>query len=128
MKVIALTKAFIIFLIVSFNSCAFLHSTRQKEVTHKKQIIKGVTTETVVVTLLGMPASVNPNSIGNEVWNYKNLTYSTQKSDDEKTLTLWEVTNGDSKEVPPPYNLSITFDQNDTVKAFEVIFINIENQ
>ena len=75
-----------------------------------------------------MPASVNPNSIGDEVWNYKNLTYSIQKSDDEKTLTLWEVTNGDSKEVPPPYNLSITFDQNDIVKDFEVVFINFEKQ
>ena len=128
MKVVALTKAFIIFLIISFNSCAFLHSTQKKEVRHKKQIIKGVTTETAVVTLLGMPASVNPNSIGDEVWNYKNLTYSIQKSDDEKTLTLWEVTNGDSKEVPPPYNLSITFDQNDIVKDFEVVFINFEKQ
>jgi outer membrane protein assembly factor BamE (lipoprotein component of BamABCDE complex) len=128
MKVITLTKALIIFLIIVASSCAFFHSTQKKEVTHKKQIIKGVTTETTVVTLLGMPVSVNPNSIGDEVWNYKNLTYSTRKSDDEKTLTLWELTNGDSKEVPPPYNLLITFDQNDIVKDFERVFINLENQ
>lgn len=127
MKVVTIAKFLVIFLIMVASSCALFRSTQKKEVIHQKQIIKSVTTETTVVTLLGIPASVNPNSIGGEVWIYNNLTYSTRESDDEKTLTLWELTNGDSAEVPPPYNLLITFDQDDIVKDFELVLINLEN-
>ena len=117
----ATIKIMIIFLIGLYLSCAFLHKAQKKEDRLKKEIIKGVTTETVALNLLGMPSYVEPNEIGDEVWNYKNLVYSTTESKDGKTLVLWEYTTGDSAEVPRPFHLLITFDQRDVLKKFEII-------
>jgi len=124
MRVITITKVIIIILIIANSYCSFFHQTQKKELKLKKEIIKGVTTETMVLNSLGMPNSVTTNNIGDEVWNYKNLTYSTMKSEDEKTLIFWELTTGDSNELPRPFDLLITFDQNDIVKDFEVVFIS----
>jgi len=120
MKIITISRISIILMFIANSNCAFFHASQHKQGTLKKEIIKDVTTETTVVNLLGMPASVIPNSIGDEVWNYKNLSYATEKSNDSKTLILWELTNGDSTEVSRPFDLLITFDQNDIVKDFEL--------
>ena len=61
-------------------------------------------------------------------WNYKNLSYSTKKSDDGKTLTLWELSTGDSTEVSKHYNLLITFNQNDVVKDFELVLAPFDSK
>lgn len=127
MKVITTSKAIIIFLIIIAISCAIFHNTQKKEMNIKKEIVKGFTTEATVLSLLGMPTSVLPNNIGDEVWYYKNITYSSQKSDDGKILTLWELATGDSTEVTKPYNLLITVDQNDIVKDFKLDFIDLGN-
>jgi hypothetical protein len=116
-----ITRISIILLFIANSYCAFFHTSQNKQGTHKKEIVKGVTTETTVVNLLGMPASVTPNHIGDEVWNYKNLSYSTDKSNERNTLILWEITTGDSTEVSKPFDLLITFDQNDIVKDFELV-------
>ena len=121
MRVIPIAKALMILLIIANSYCAFFKNTQNRDGNLKKEIIKDVTTETTVVNILGMPASVSPNNIGDEVWNYKNLSYSTKKSDDGKTLTLWELSTGDSTEVSKHYNLLITFNQNDVVKDFELV-------
>ncbi len=114
--------------LIGFNlCCAFFHHTQRKDGKIKKEIIKGVTTETVVLNLFGMPFLVATNNIGDEVWNYKNITYSTEKSNDGKKLTLWELTTGDSTEVPKPFHLMITFDQNDIVKHFEIVNISFQD-
>lgn len=102
-------------------SCAFIHSTQKKEERLRKEIIKGVTTETMALNLLGMPNSVQPNEIGDEVWYYKNLVYSATEIKDGKTLVLWEYTTGDSAEAPGIFHLLITFDQRDVMKNFEII-------
>jgi len=80
-----------------------------------------------VMTLLGMPSSVAPNSIGDEVWFYKNLTYSFQQSNNGKTLILWEIANSDSSNPTRSYNLLITIDQNDIVKDFKLDWLDLDN-
>jgi hypothetical protein len=42
-------------------------------------------------------------------------------------LVLWELTTGDSTEVPKPFHLLITLDHNDIVKDFEIIAITSDN-
>lgn len=128
MKIITNTRILIILLLISNSCCAFFHSNQQKDDKLKKEIVKGVTTETAVVNLLGMPAAVAPNNIGDEVWNYKNLSYSTKITEDNNTLILWELTSGDSTETSKQYNLSITFNQDDVVKNFELVFSPFESK
>ena len=128
MRVIPIAKALMILLIIANCHCAFFKNTQNRDGNLKKEIIKDVTTETTVVNILGMPASVSPNNIGDEVWNYKNLSYSTKKSDDGKTLTLWELSTGDSTEVSKHYNLLITFNQNDVVKDFELVLAPFDSK
>ena len=128
MRVIPIAKALMILLIIANSYCAFFKNTQNRDGNLKKEIIKDVTTETTVVNILGMPASVSPNNIGDEVWNYKNLSYSTKKSDDGKTLTLWELSTGDSTEVSKHYNLLITFNQNDVVKDFELVLAPFDSK
>jgi len=126
MRIITITRILVIFLFLTNSRCAFFHASQNKQGTLKKSIVKGVTTETTVVNLLGMPTSVNPNHIGDEVWNYKNLSYSMEKNNDKNTLILWELTNGDSTELLNPFDLLITFDQNDIVKNFELVLSPFE--
>jgi len=120
-KIVSVALVFLI------HSCALVQQTKKTEKEIKKEIIKGVTTETMALNLLGMPNSVSPNGIGDEVWNYNNLRYSTTESKDGKTLVLWELTTGDSTEVPRPFQLLITFDQTDIVKNFEIVNISVQN-
>lgn len=111
----------IIMFLIGFNlSCSIFHKTQKNENRLKIEIIKGVTTETMALNLLGIPSSVKPNEIGDEIWNYKNLVYSTTENNDGKTLVLWAYTTGDSAEVARPFQLLITFDQNDVLKDFEI--------
>ncbi|UCE06408.1 MAG: hypothetical protein JSW07_23050 [bacterium] len=128
MRVITITKILIIIFMTANSCCSFFHQTPKKELKLKKEIIKGLTTETMALNSLGMPSSVATNNIGDEVWNYKNLTYSTMKSDDGKTLILWELTKGDSNELSPLFDLLITFDQNEIVKDFEVVLSQVRDE
>lgn len=115
-------------LIPIFLSCAFFRGGQHRESSLKKEIIKGVTTEANVMRLLGMPTIVTPNSIGDEVWFYKNLTYSFQQSNNGKSLILWEVANADSTSPTRSFNLLITIDQNDIVKDFKLDWLDLDNQ
>ena len=126
MRVIPIAKVLIILLIMANSYCAFFKNTQTKDDNLKKEIIKNITTETTVINLLGMPTAVTPNSIGDEVWNYKNLNYSSKISEDSNTLILWELTTGDKIEVSKQYSLFITIDQNDIVKNFELVFSSIK--
>jgi len=125
MRIITNARILIILLLIINSYCAFFHSTQKKDDNLKKEIIKGVTTETMVVNLLGMPAAVAPNNIGDEVWNYKYLSYSTKITGDNNTLILWELTTGDSTETSKQYNLSITFNQDDVVKNFKIVLSSL---
>jgi len=116
-----LIRVIIVFSIVANCYCAFLGKAQKKETNLKKEFIVGVTSEKMVLSSLGLPNSVATNNIGDEVWNYKNLVYSTNKSNDKKRLVLWELTTGDSTEFSRPFNLYITFDQNDILKNFEIV-------
>lgn len=127
MKNISLNRLVLVLSILIFVSCAFFRSGQKKELTLKKEITKGVTTEANVMNLLGMPTSVTPNSIGDEVWFYKNLTYSFQQSNNGKSLILWEVANADSSNPVRSYNLLITIDQNDIVKDFKLDWLDLDN-
>lgn len=127
MRIITLTRILILLLFLSNSHCAFFHASHHKEKNLKKEIVKGVTSETMVLNLLGMPVSVAPNHIGDEVWSYKHLSYTAEKINDTKILILWEITTGDSTSVSTPFDLMITFDQNDIVKDFELVLIPFDS-
>lgn len=128
MRITTLTRILtLLFLVFNFQ-CAFFHAPHHKEKTIRKEITKGITTETAVVNLLGMPASVTPNNIGDEVWSYKHLSYTAEQSNDKKTLILWELTTGDSTSVSTPFDLIITLDQNDIVKYFELVLSSFDSK
>ena len=56
-------KLMVIFLIGLYLSCALLHKAQKKEDKLKKEIIKGVTTETVALNLLGSALEKNSSVV-----------------------------------------------------------------
>jgi len=111
----------IILLSVVLISCAHSPQTKQKGMTIKIEIVKGETTDTSVLRLLGVPGSIATDNIGNEVWSYLNLSFSTTKIPEKNSLIFWEISNGVENETPESFDFKITFDHNDIVKNFEII-------
>ncbi len=122
MRILIGAKILIICLTLFNSSCAFFHGDQKKDMNIKREIIKEITTEATVLNLLGLPTSVAPNSIGDEVWQYKNISYSASQSADGRTLILWELTTGASTEPAKLFDLLITFNEQDIVKNFELVF------
>lgn len=101
--------------------CAHSQQTKQKEMKIKIEIVKGETTETSVLRLLGVPSSIATDNIGNEIWVYGNISFSVTNTPDDKRLILWELSTGTEGEKSDPFDLKIIFDQNDITKGYEII-------
>ena len=101
--------------------CAHSPQTKQKGMTIKIEIVKGETTETSVLRLLGVPGSIATDKIGNEVWSYHKLSFSTSTAPERNSLIFWEISNGVENETPEPFDFKITFDHNDIIKNYEII-------
>lgn len=103
-------------------SCAHNQLSKKKEMTIKIEIVKGETTETSVLRLLGVPNSTSTDNIGNEVWHYAKLNYATSNGDFEDSVTFWEISTGMPDETSEPFDLKIIFDHNDIVKDYELVY------
>lgn len=93
--------------------------------TVKSQIVKGQTTQTEVITLLGSPNMVSKTKGGDEVW-----TYSKQSTDSSAESSAYGVglilagfSGGKSNRSSSvsTFDLIITFDNNDVVKDYSVV-------
>lgn len=114
----------IVFLLISalLFSCAHSQNPKKKEMTIKIEIVKGETTETSVLQLLGVPSSTSTDHIGNEVWYYARLVYATSNGEYEHSVTFWEISTGMPGETSEPFDLTIIFDHNDIVKDYELVY------
>jgi hypothetical protein len=101
--------------------CAHSQYMKKKEMTIKIEIVKGETTETSVLRLLGVPSSTSTDNIGNEVWQYIKLVYATSNGEYEHSVTFWEISTGMPDETSEPFDLKIVFDHNDIVKDYELV-------
>ena len=112
--------AFILSIVVLI-CCAHSPQAKKQGMTIKIEIVKGETTDTSVLRLLGVPGSIATDNIGNEVWSYHNLSFSTTKTTEKNSLIFWEISTGVENQTPEPFDFKITFDQNDIVKNYEII-------
>ncbi len=111
----------VILLSIVLISCAHSPQKKSKGMTIKIEIVKGETTETSVLRLLGVPGSIATDNIGNEVWSYHNLTFSTSTAPEKNSLIFWEISNGIENETPESFDFKIIFDHNDIIKNYEII-------
>ncbi len=91
----------------------------------KSQIVKGQTTQTEVIKLLGSPNMVSKTRGGDEVW-----TYSKQSVDSSSKNSAYGVGlifagfsggKSNSSTAVSTFDLMITFDSNDVVKDYSVV-------
>lgn len=93
--------------------------------TVKSQIVKGQTTQTEVIQLLGSPNMVSKTKNGDEVWTYSKQSYdaSSKGSAYGVGLIFAGFSGGKSQRSTSvsTFDLMITFDQNDVVKDYSVV-------
>jgi len=121
MKIERLFKIFMPLVLMLTVGCAFSHRSQNAQDKLKIEIIKGRTTETAILNSLGVPNSTSTDGVGNEVWNYQKIAYFTAQGNNPSSLTFWEVSTGNPSENTDPFDLVITFDQNDVVKDFQIV-------
>lgn len=100
--------------------CAFFRPTQQPQDRLKIEIIKGKTTETAILHSLGVPSATSTNNVGDEIWTYHHVSYFTSAGTNPTSLIIWELSTGAPNETTDPFDLVITFDQNDVVKDIQI--------
>lgn len=88
----------------------------------KRQISKGVTTQSEVLQLFGSPNLVTKDKDGHEIWAYNKMSYQTNVSGSGGTLILFGASQAMSSTTTKSFDLIITFDAKDIVKDYNVVY------
>lgn len=88
----------------------------------KKVIKKGETTKAEILEYFGSPNLVTKNRSNDEVWNYSRMSFESKASADGVSLFFWGGSRAMSTTTTKSFDLIITFDSNDVVKDYSVIY------
>jgi outer membrane protein assembly factor BamE (lipoprotein component of BamABCDE complex) len=88
----------------------------------KKVIKKGETTQAEILEWFGSPNLVTKNRSNDEVWNYNRMSFEAKAGADGGSLILWGGSRAMATTTTKSFDLIITFDSNDVVKDYSVIY------
>jgi hypothetical protein len=88
----------------------------------KRQITKGFTTQAEVVSLFGSPNLVSKNRDDKEVWAYNKMSFDSSRASSGASLILIGGSKATSSTTSKSMDLIITFDKNDVVEDYKVIY------
>ncbi|MDZ7264568.1 MAG: hypothetical protein ONB16_08285 [candidate division KSB1 bacterium] len=120
MQAFRISKIIVAMGLMTLIHCAIFRPSQQSQDRLKIEIIKGKTTETAILHSLGLPTATSTNNVGDEVWTYHHVSYFTTAGSNPTSLIIWEMSTGAPNENTDPFDLVITFDQNDVVKDIQV--------
>lgn len=89
--------------------------------TVKRTIIKGRTTQSEVVQMLGSPNLVTRNSHDEEVWTYSRQSYDSESGGFGGGLILFGGHKAFSSGSSNSFDLILTFDKHDVVKDYSAV-------
>ncbi|MBN1783767.1 MAG: hypothetical protein JW812_02245, partial [Alphaproteobacteria bacterium] len=93
--------------------------------TVKSQIVKGQTTQTEVIQMLGSPNMVSKTKGGDEVWTYSKQSYDSSSASSAYGVGLifagFSGGKSNRSSTVSTFDLMITFDKNDVVKDYSVV-------
>jgi hypothetical protein len=89
--------------------------------TVKKNIIKGTTNQSDIVSLLGSPNLVTKNRSGDEVWTYTRQSYDSNSGAWGGGVILFGGGEAFSNTAASSFDLVLTFDEKDVVKDYSVV-------
>ena len=89
--------------------------------TVKKSIVKGKTSQSEIVQLLGSPNIVTKNSKGEEVWTYSKQSYDSESGGFGGGIILFGGSKAFSSSASASFDLILTFDKRDIVKDYSVV-------
>jgi hypothetical protein len=87
----------------------------------KKSIVKGQTTQSDIVHLLGSPNIVTKNSKGEEVWTYSKQSYDFESGGFGGGIILFGGSKAFSSSASASFDLILTFDNRDIVRDYSVV-------
>ena len=94
----------------------------------KKEIIKGKTTQSDILSIFGSPNIITTNSKGNEVWNYSKSSYQSEVNDRGFGWSLLLVGNSKnsvlSNSSTSSMDLIIIFNSKEILEDYKVISSN----
>ena len=88
----------------------------------KRNIIKGETNQAEIMSIFGSPNLVSKNKENKEVWAYNRMSYDTQSGSEGGSLIFWGGSKAVSSGSTKSFDLIITFDKNDIVEDYKVIY------
>jgi len=118
-------KTFTLFTLFLIASCATHQEPVQKSnltfATVKKGLVKGQTTQSEVLSLLGSPNIMTKNKLGEEIWSYSKESFSGQSSSVGWFALLAGGQQNSGSSSSSTMDLIIVYDSNDVVKDYTVV-------
>ncbi|MFC1704292.1 hypothetical protein ACFL1E_05900 [Candidatus Omnitrophota bacterium] len=84
----------------------------------KKEIIKGVTTQTDILEVFGAPNIVTKNKSGNEVWTYDKVSVEKAASESYGTIIIAAIGGARSSTSTKTFTLMIEFGDSEVVQDY----------
>lgn len=87
----------------------------------KRQIAKGKTSQSEILSIFGSPNLVTKNKDNKEVWAYNKMSFDTSTGSEGGTLILFGGSKAVSSSATKSFDLIITFDNADIVEDYKMI-------
>jgi hypothetical protein len=117
-------KAFLLLVLIVLGGCAAQEPAQKSSLTYdavKKNIVKGKTSETEIVQMLGSPNIVTRSSTGDEIWTYSKQSVNQESGGFGRGLLLFGGSKAFSTTASNTFDLILTFDRNDVVRDYSVV-------
>ena len=105
-------------------ACAAKQTPQKSNLTYgnvKKNVIKGKTTQTEVLQLLGSPNIVTKNTKGQEVWTYTRQSFDAKSGSFGGGIIILGGQKAFSSAATSSFDLIVTFNQNEVVEDYSVV-------
>jgi hypothetical protein len=105
-------------------SCASAPKSQKSNLTIgtiKKNFVKGSTTQTEVIQLLGSPNMVTRNAKNQEVWTYSRQSFSAESGSSGGGFLFFWGSSSNASSSTESFDLIITFNKKDVVSDYSVV-------
>ena len=83
-----------------------------------KSVVKGVTSQSEIMTLFGAPNIISKNKSGNELWTYDKISTDAKSSEGFGSLILAGIGSSKSSVTSKTFTFMIEFEENHIVKDY----------
>lgn len=120
-------KSFYILIVLAllFTGCSSTDRPEKSNLTVgvvKQSIVEGQTTQADLMSTFGSPNLISRNADGEEVWAYNRMSFQSNDESGAFTLILVGKSKATSSKSSKSFDLILTFDKNDVVKDYKVIY------